>query len=379
MARIEVESLTKEYGSLTAVNDISFEVDNKEFVTIVGPSGCGKTTTLRCIAGLETPTNGRVLFNGQDMTDVPVNERNLAMMFQSIALYPHMTLRENIAYPLKVKGVAKSERNEEVEEAARVMQIDESLDKHPGSLSGGQQQRVALARTVVGNSVAFLMDEPLSDLDAKLKVEIRKEIQRIHQRLGEPAIYVTHDQEEAMTMSDRIIVMNDGNIEQMGGTETVYRYPTNVFVAEFIGNPSMNFLECSSVELGTDSASLEIEGNRIEFPVERTAPSFRGDTVTLGVRPQHVSIEGSGTRTFTGTLRLIEPLDDRALATIDGPQGEVSALIPRGIDVNEGETVDIYLDALELHLFDPNTTELVARSTKQDTSPMSTADTEELV
>lgn len=379
MARIEVESLTKEYGSLTAVNDISFEVDNEEFVTIVGPSGCGKTTTLRCIAGLETPTNGRVLFNGQDMTDVPVNERNLAMMFQSIALYPHMTLRENIAYPLKVKGVAKSERNEEVEEAARVMQIDESLDKHPGSLSGGQQQRVALARTVVGNSVAFLMDEPLSDLDAKLKVEIRKEIQRIHQRLGEPAIYVTHDQEEAMTMSDRIIVMNDGNIEQIGGTETVYRYPTNVFVAEFIGNPSMNFLDCSSVELATNSASLEIEGNRIEFPVERTAPSFRGDTATLGVRPQHVSIEGSGTRTFTGTLRLIEPLDDRALATIDGPQGEVSALIPRGIDVKEGETVDIYLDALELHLFDPDTTELVARSTKQDTSPMSTADTEELV
>ncbi|MFC6723536.1 ABC transporter ATP-binding protein [Halobium palmae] len=377
MTRIEVDSLTKEYGSLTAVDDISFEVADEEFVTIVGPSGCGKTTTLRCVAGLETPTSGRILFDGQDMTDVPVNERNLAMMFQSIALYPHMTLRENIAYPLKVKGVSKSERDEEVEEAARVMQIGESLDKHPGSLSGGQQQRVALARTVVGDSVAFLMDEPLSDLDAKLKVEIRKEIQRIHQRLGEPAVYVTHDQEEAMTMSDRIIVMNDGRIEQIGDTEAVYRYPNNVFVAEFIGNPSMNFLDCSLVELGTESATVEIEGTHVEFPVERSTESFRGEAAILGVRPQHVTVEGGDGRTLTGTLRLIEPLDDRALATIDGPQGELSAMIPRDSDVNEGDRVEISLNRFELHLFDPDSSDLVARSAKRSRTTPSTSDAEE--
>lgn len=377
MTHIEVESLTKRYGSLTAVEDVSFEVEGEEFLTIVGPSGCGKTTTLRCIAGLETPTEGRILFDGEDMTDVPVNERNLAMMFQSIALYPHMTLRENIGYPLKVKGVPKDEREEAVQEAARVMQIGESLEKYPGSLSGGQQQRVALARTVVGDSVAFLMDEPLSDLDAKLKVEIRKEIQRIHDRIGEPAIYVTHDQEEAMTMSDRIVVMNEGTIEQIGDVDEVYQYPDNVFVAQFIGNPSMNFLECSIANFGTDSASVEIGSNRIEFPVERTADGFDGDTVVLGVRPQHTSVERIGDRAFTGTLRLVEPLDDRALATIDGPQGEVSALIPRHSAVSKGEDVEVYLDPSELYLFDPTTTDLIARSEQRRTTPRSAVDVEE--
>lgn len=364
MTHIEVDSLTKEYGDLVAVNDISFEVEDEEFLTIVGPSGCGKTTTLRCIAGLETPSEGHIRFDGEDMTDVPVNERNLAMMFQSIALYPHMTLRENIAYPLKVKGVDEAKRREAAEEAAEIMQIGESLDKYPGSLSGGQQQRVALARTVVGDPVAFLMDEPLSDLDAKLKVEIRKEIQRIHERMGEPAVYVTHDQEEAMTMSDRIIVMNDGTIEQIGDVNEIYQYPQNTFVAEFIGNPSMNFFECSAIDIGPENAIIEIADSRFEFPTARTRSDFQGDVVTLGVRPQHVSIADEGERSFPGSVRLIEPLDDRALATIEGPQGDLSALIPRDSPVQEGASVEVTVDDSELYLFDPESTELVARSEK---------------
>lgn len=377
MTHIEVDSLTKRYGQLTAVDDISFEVKEKEFLTIVGPSGCGKTTTLRCIAGLETPTEGKIRFDGQDVTDVPVNDRNLSMMFQSISLYPHMTLRENIEYPLKVKGTPKSERNEEVESAAQVMQIGESLEKYPGSLSGGQQQRVALARTVVGNSVAFLMDEPLSDLDAKLKVEIRKEIQRIHRRLGEPAIYVTHDQEEAMTMSDRIIIMNNGRIEQIGDVDEVYNYPTNVFVAKFIGNPSMNFLDCSLVELRSNSATIEIEGSQMKFPIEQIGNLTQDSQVTLGVRPQHLSVEKKGTELFTGTIRLIEPLDDRALATIDSSQGELSALISRDTEKPEGESVDIHVDLSELHLFDTETNQLIARSEKSRNLASDTVDTEE--
>ncbi|NHN58593.1 MULTISPECIES: ABC transporter ATP-binding protein [Halorussus] len=361
MTRIEVESLTKQFGPVTAVDGISFDVEGEEFLSIVGPSGCGKTTTLRCIAGLETPSGGRIRYDGADVTDVPVNERNIAMMFQSIALYPHMTLRNNIGYPLKVSGVPRNELNDEVEAAAEVMQIDEDLDKYPGELSGGQQQRVALARTVVGDSVALLMDEPLSDLDAKLKVEIRKEIQRIHGRIGEPAIYVTHDQEEAMTMSDRIVVMNEGRIEQIGDVDEVYDYPNNRFVAEFIGNPSMNFVTGSLSELSDATATVEIEENEIAFDVERLADGRDGG-VTVGVRPQNVSLSGEGVRAFAGTIRLLEPIGDRTLATIDGPQGELSALIPRDAPVAEGEETEIYFDSAELYLFDPESTTLIARS-----------------
>ncbi|MFC7078512.1 ABC transporter ATP-binding protein [Haloarcula halophila] len=362
MTHIEVDSLTKRYGDLLAVNNISFEVAEEEFLTIVGPSGCGKTTTLRCIAGLETPSEGHIRFNGEDVTEVPVNDRNLAMMFQSIALYPHMTLQENIEYPLKVKDVPKAERRKRVKEAAELMQMDEELDKYPGNLSGGQQQRVALARTVVGDPVAFLMDEPLSDLDAKLKIEIRKEIQRIHARIGEPAVYVTHDQEEAMTMSDRIVVMNDGNIEQIGGVDEVYQYPANMFVAEFIGNPSMNFVRCSLESLGTDDARVAADGSIVEFPIERRADGFTGDSVMLGVRPDNVDLSGTGHSLLSGRLSLLEALGNQSLATIDGPYGELSALIPRDSDVEEGTDVTISVDPSELYLFDPDSENLIARS-----------------
>jgi multiple sugar transport system ATP-binding protein len=368
MTHIRVESLSKSFGSVTAVDDIGFEVRDGEFLTIVGPSGCGKTTTLRCIAGLETPTEGRIVFDGEDVTDVPVNERNLAMMFQSIALYPHMTLRENIEYPLKVKGVPRSERERAVEEAARIMQMSESLDTYPGNLSGGQRQRVALARTVVGDPVAFLMDEPLSDLDAKLKVEIRKEIQRIHRRIGQPAVYVTHDQEEAMTMSDRIVVMNDGTIEQIGDVDEVYRYPANTFVAEFIGNPSMNFLRCPVDAWGAGTATIEVDGTRIDVPLDRRVEGFAGEEVIAGIRPQHlfVSVDDPGTVAFAGELRLLEPIGDQSLATIDGPQGEVAVMVPRTSDLAEGTTVEVGLRPSEVHLFDPESSSLVARGRADD-------------
>ena len=362
MTRIAVDSLTKRYGDLVAVDDISFEVGEDEFLSIVGPSGCGKTTTLRCIAGLERPSEGTITFDGEDVSDVPVHRRNLAMMFQSISLYPHMTLRENIAYPLKVKGAPKSDRDEQVEEAAEVMQIGESLEKYPGNLSGGQQQRVALARTIVGDPVAFLMDEPLSDLDAKLKVEIRKEIQRIHKRIGEPAIYVTHDQEEAMTMSDRIAIMNDGIVEQIGDVEEVYQYPENMFVAKFIGNPSMNFLQGTLEDLRSERAVVDVGSGRIEFSVDRVVEDVGGGEASLGVRPPDVAVSDDGSGHLTGVLQLLEPLGDRALATIDGPQGELSALVRADNPFVEGEEVSVSLDESELYLFDPTTTDLIARS-----------------
>lgn len=231
MSTISIRDLRKEFnvssGTEVAVDDVSMDIEDGEFVTLVGPSGCGKTTTLRCIAGLEQPTSGQIIFDEQDVTDVPAEKRKLAMMFQNIALYPHMSIRDNIVYPLKVQGMPKEERYEKAREAATVMQIPDMLDKKPGDLSGGQRQRAALARTVVQDPIAFLMDEPLSDLDAKLKVEIRREILNVHARIGQPTIYVTHDQEEALTMSDRIAVMNDGRIEQFGTREEVYYYPNN--------------------------------------------------------------------------------------------------------------------------------------------------------
>lgn len=367
MAQIEVDSLRKEFdvpgGKEIAVDGISFSIEEGEFITFVGPSGCGKTTTLRCIAGLETPTSGTITFNGTEVTDVPANRRDLAMMFQNIALYPHMTIRENIAYPLKVERVPTDERHEKAAEAAEIMQIPDLLDKYPGELSGGQRQRAALARTIVQDPIAFLMDEPLSDLDAKLKIDIRKEIQRVHQRLGKPTVYVTHDQEEAMTMSDRIAILNDGSIEQFGTRDEVYKYPENTFVARFIGNPSINFMDAEVVELTDEVGELRVHGQNLRFAIDRLVEKPTGDNLLLGFRPQAVDLGPDVDEPhFEEDLVLLEPVDDRALVRLEGPEGEIRALVPSELDLETNKQTPIQIRTDNLYLFDPDTEELVAKS-----------------
>ncbi|WP_114579526.1 ABC transporter ATP-binding protein [Saliphagus sp. LR7] len=365
MSTISIRNLRKEFeissGVEVAVDDISMDIEDGEFITLVGPSGCGKTTTLRCIAGLEQPTSGQIVFDDQDVTEVPAEKRGLAMMFQNIALYPHMSIRDNIAYPLKVKGVSKDERNSKAEEAAGVMQIPDMLDKKPGDLSGGQRQRAALARTIVQDPLAFLMDEPLSDLDAKLKVEIRREILEVHKRIGQPTIYVTHDQEEALTMSDRIAIMNDGRIEQFGTREEVYYYPNNLFVAHFIGNPSINTLRGELTAFSEDSARVQTHGQTLELPVDQQFTDRSSGDVLVGFRPQSVSLGDRVTNPlFTMELLLLEPIDDRALARLEGPEGELRALIPSTQAITENEETSVGIDLDSVFLFDADTEELIA-------------------
>lgn len=367
MSTISIRDLRKEFnvssGTEVAVDDVSMDIEDGEFVTLVGPSGCGKTTTLRCIAGLEQPTSGQIIFDEQDVTDVPAEKRKLAMMFQNIALYPHMSIRDNIVYPLKVQGMPKEERYEKAREAATVMQIPDMLDKKPGDLSGGQRQRAALARTVVQDPIAFLMDEPLSDLDAKLKVEIRREILNVHARIGQPTIYVTHDQEEALTMSDRIAVMNDGRIEQFGTREEVYYYPNNIFVAHFIGNPSINILEGELTEISDESGQITTHGQTIEFPVDRRFTDATSGDVLVAFRPQSVRLgDRADSPTFDLELLFVEPIDDRALVRLDGPEGELRGLVPSTQPLVEQEVTSVGIDSNSIYLFDADTEELIATS-----------------
>lgn len=364
---ISVSSLRKEFGqlgenSIVAVDNIELEIEQDEFFTIVGPSGCGKTTTLRCIAGLEQPTSGTISFNGIDATNDPPNRRNLAMMFQNIALYPHMDIRENIAYPLKVRNVPVEQRHREAKEAAEIMQIGELLDKYPSELSGGQRQRAALARTIIQDPVAFLMDEPLSDLDAKLKVEMRKEVQRVHNRVEKPTIYVTHDQEEAMTMSDRIAVMNEGQVEQIGSPDELYHHPTNQFVANFIGMPSMNFLNGQVSSVDHEVGKVTIQEQSFEFRIEYKHDNPTGQDVIVGFRPETVEVVPSGKDAdFSVNVQLLERIGDRILASLEGPDGEIRATVSDEDDIQESQEVSISIDRSGLYLFDVDTGELLVK------------------
>jgi multiple sugar transport system ATP-binding protein len=365
---ITINSLRKEFsvpsGVEVAVDDIDLEIRDDEFMSLVGPSGCGKTTTLRCVAGLEQPTSGTIELAGADVTDIPANRRNIAMMFQDIALYPHMTIIDNISYPLKVRDIDKETRYEEAREAAEVLQIEELLDKHPGELSGGQRQRAALARTLVQDPVAFLMDEPLSDLDAKLKIEIRKVIQRIHTRVQKPTLYVTHDQEEAMTMSDRIAIMNDGILEQVGTPSECYYDPENRFVAQFIGSPSINFADGEVKSVKGHNVQFEINGIEFEIISDETQVS-PGEPIEVGFRPESVLLgEEVDQPDFHAEVVLIEQLGNQVVATLDNPveEGEIRAITSVGNNLSEGERVPIALDRAQLFLFNKETGQKVAIS-----------------
>ncbi|MCL4413002.1 MAG: ABC transporter ATP-binding protein [Candidatus Thermoplasmatota archaeon] len=307
MATISLEKLTKDYGNHKGVFDLDLTIESGEFFVILGPSGCGKTTTLRIIAGLEYPNSGKVYLDDEDITDYPPRNRNMSMVFQNYALYPFMTVRENISFPLKKMKMDKSDIDKKVDDMASVLSITDILDKKPGQISGGQRQRVALGRAIVKEPKVFLMDEPLSNLDAKLRIGMRAELKRIQMELKTTTVYVTHDQIEAMTLADRVVVMNNGNLEQLDMPMKIYEKPANSFIASFLGDPPINFLEAELAKEG-ENTFLIIGDNRIIL--NRNIGNYVGKVVKVGIRPEDIRISNSGIRS---KITFIQPLGRRRL------------------------------------------------------------------
>jgi ABC-type sugar transport system ATPase subunit len=338
--RVTLEGVRKQFGNVVALNDIDLEIQPVEFFALLGPSGCGKTTTLRMIAGLDTPDAGVLKVDGIDVTYAPPGERDIAMVFQNYALYPHMTVRGNIAFPLKMDRVPKAEIEPLVVQAATRVRIEHLLDRRPGQLSGGQQQRVALARAIVRQPKLFLLDEPLSNLDAQLRLETRVELKKLQRNLNVTAIYVTHDQEEAMTLADRIAVFLDGSVMQVGTPEEIFGRPNSVAVASFIGSPPMNLLPAQ-----IDGRKLTLEGRSLVLPKAYPVPS---GPVTLGIRPDRLKIDPEG---VPAKLYLSENLGETRLLNLYIGEHLVKVRTSEP-GRRDGETVPIWFDAESVHLFD---------------------------
>ena len=349
MAEIVLRDLVKHFGPTVAVAGVNLLIADGEFLIMVGPSGCGKTTTLNMISGLETPSSGEVVIGDQVVNDLEPGERDLGMVFQDLALFPHMTVFENIAFGLRVKKTEGAEVERRVKAAADAMHIGALLDKRPNQCSGGEAQRVALARTIVNDPSVFLMDEPLSSLDAKLRLDMRTELKHLHHRLRATFVYVTHDQAEAMTMADRIVVMQDGRIEQVGAPLEIYRRPVTRFVAGFFGIPTMNFLEG---EIGSgEGDGLEFQSSRVVQPLAvSTSSPAGGRTVTLGVRAEHVRlVPGDG----AGRVTLTEPLGDETLVYFEfGGAAPLVAKVDPDSPLGPGDPVAFDFDRDWCHLFD---------------------------
>jgi multiple sugar transport system ATP-binding protein len=358
MASVTFDHVTKAYADdVVAVNDLDLLIKDGEFLVLVGPSGCGKTTALRCLAGLEEITDGQIKIDERIVNRVPSKDRNIAMVFQSYALYPHMTVFDNLAFGLKLMKTPKHEIKRRVEEAAKILNLERFLDRKPKALSGGQRQRVALGRAIVREPAAFLMDEPLSNLDAKLRVQTRAEILRIQQRLGTTTVYVTHDQVEAMTMGDRIAVMSDGLLQQVGPPPELYLRPVNKFVAAFIGSPAMNFatVHADQGKLKIGSHLLHLTGQR-----EKIANERHGRKLELGFRPEDLEIaDGSanGAVRFPAKVEVVEYLGNQELLHADAEGIEIVALVSSERQVKVGDNVEFTIPTEKLHLFDPETEE----------------------
>ncbi|WP_376097757.1 ABC transporter ATP-binding protein [Roseomonas sp. CCTCC AB2023176] len=341
MATISLRDLTKRWGDFVALKPQSLEVADGEFIVLLGPSGCGKTTTMRMIAGLEEPSGGDILIGGRRVNDDPPKDRDVAMVFQNYGLYPHMTVAENIGYPLKVRGLGRTEREKRVKAAADTVELGPLLARRPRELSGGQRQRVALARAIVRTPQAFLMDEPLSNLDARLRVTMRAEIKHLQQTLGVTTIYVTHDQIEAMTLAHRVAVMSAGEIRQLGTPEDIYDHPADLFVAGFIGSPPMNLIP------GT------VEGGAFRLPGAAIALDAAPGTVVLGVRPEDTAVTAPGAGDLDGEIYATEMTGESVLVTATIPGGtRVIARTARGFRHPPGTPVGLRLDRARLHLFD---------------------------
>src|SRR5436853_236285 len=359
MAQVAMRSLNKMYDEVHAVKDVNLDIHDKEFVVLVGPSGCGKTTTLRMVAGLESISSGRVLINDKVVNELAPMDRDIAMVFQNYALYPHMSVYDNMAFGLKMRKFEKAEIGKRVKEAADILGIGDLLHRKPRQLSGGQRQRVALGRAIVRHPRVFLFDEPLSNLDAKLRVQMRVELKKLHLRLGTTAIYVTHDQVEAMTLGDRVVVMRDGVVQQVGEPLELYNQPANKFVAGFIGSPAMNFANVTVTE-ANGSLVAENSGLRITLPDE-TAQRLRGHVgraITLGVRPEDLTVAGDATAdhpSFDAVIEVVEQLGSEILLDMKVGEGMMVASVEPSVRVKVRDKLRLAMRPSRLHVFDVKT------------------------
>ena len=357
MASVTLQQLTKAFGDVTAVDGLDIQVADGEFLTLLGPSGCGKSTALACIAGLEQPTAGEIMFDARTVTELEPHERNIAMVFQDYALYPHMTVRENMSFGLKQQRVEAGAIIRQIDAAADMLDLGALMERRPAELSGGQRQRVAVGRAVVRNPAVFLMDEPLSNLDAGLRIKTRTEIKRLQRELGVTSIFVTHDQEEAMVLSDRVAVMRHGQLQQIGPPMAVYRRPANLFVAAFIGSPTMNFFE---VQLGREDGQLlcVLEGETLTLPLDTVTPATLDrlgawQKALLGVRPMDLAVGAESDLAITGEVFLVEPIGPISYVDADVAGRAVKGVIDPDHAPAVGEQVTFGCPAGRVHLFDP--------------------------
>ena len=342
MATVDIRDVRKNFGSTAILHGVNVGIEDGEFVVLVGPSGCGKSTLLRMIAGLENISGGEVSIGGRVVNDVAPKDRDIAMVFQNYALYPHMTVRDNMAFSMKLAKAPAEVMDREVMRAARILGLDKLLDRYPRQLSGGQRQRVAMGRAIVRHPQVFLFDEPLSNLDAKLRVVMRGEIKGLHQRLGVTTVYVTHDQVEAMTMADKIVVMNAGKVEQIGAPLDLYDRPANQFVAGFIGSPAMNFIGGKITPSGFAAAGITLP----------LPPGITGDTAVYGIRPEHFALASAG---LPATVLLVEPMGSETQVTMTLGEHKIIGVFRERVQAQPGSTITVQPDLANIHLFDAST------------------------
>lgn len=352
MAQVELKDVNKAFGSVQVIRNVDLEIDKGEFVVFVGPSGCGKSTLLRLIAGLETLTSGEIVIADRQVMDLPPSKRGIAMVFQSYALYPHMSVFHNMAFSLNLQGVSKAEIAKRVEAAAKILQMEHLLDRRPAALSGGQRQRVAIGRAIVRNPDVFLFDEPLSNLDAALRHDTRVEIAKLHRQLGATTIYVTHDQVEAMTLADKIVVLKDGEVMQVGAPMDLFNMPANEFVAGFLGSPKMNFFDGTLTDVTANNSKGKFAGDGISTKSVRlvSTEKSKGDAVRLGIRPQHMYLDPKGP--VKGTITLVERLGTETIVELLTSENTPFRFAsPDAPDLKVGDEASFAFDAAKAHIF----------------------------
>jgi len=352
VSNININTVNKFFGDVHVIKDISLDVKSQSFTVLVGPSGCGKSTMLRMIAGLEDINSGTISIDGQVVNDLPPKERNIAMVFQSYALYPHMTVFDNMAFGLKLEKRSKDEINERVQEAARILQIEDYLQRKPKQLSGGQRQRVAIGRAITRKPKVFLFDEPLSNLDAALRVQMRVELAKLHNELNATMIYVTHDQTEAMTLADDIVVLDEGIVSQNGSPMELYSSPSNLFVGGFIGSPKMNFIKSTIISKNNDSTEVNLfESSKLTVP-KISASSSEGDQVQIGIRPEHLLVNQEGDASWESKVFVVEKLGSGTFLYLEKDDEPLVVEAAGDSNIKVGDTVKIGFNASRCHLFD---------------------------